>query len=135
MKVGPSIVDYMTGMNSSIGILSALYHRKANGGEGQHVDVCLFDTVIASLSHYAQIFLVNGQTPPRRGTWGNGGMPAGVFRCTDGELMLVVGNDGQFQRTCACSARRSSRPIRASSRTTTASSTARRSWRSSQVSS
>ena len=86
---------------TSIGILSALYHRKANGGEGQHVDVCLFDTVIASLSHWLQIYLVNGQTPPRRGTWGNGGMPAGVFRCTDGELMLVVGNDGQFARTCA----------------------------------
>ena len=101
MKVGPSIVDYMTGMNTSIGILAALYHRKVNGGEGQHVDVCLFDTVIASLSHWAQIYLVNGQTPPRRGTWGNGGMPAGVFRCTDGELMLVVGNDGQFARTCA----------------------------------
>ena len=101
MKVGPSIVDYMTGMNSSIGILAALYHRKVNGGEGQHLDVCLFDTVIASLSHYAQIYLVNGKTPPRRGTWGNGGMPAGVFRCTDGELMLVVGNDAQFARTCA----------------------------------
>jgi crotonobetainyl-CoA:carnitine CoA-transferase CaiB-like acyl-CoA transferase len=101
MKVGPSIVDYMTGMNSSIGILAALLHRKANGGAGQHVDVCLFDTVIASLSHYAQIYLVSGKTPPRRGTWGNGGMPAGVFRCADGELMLVVGNDGQFARTCA----------------------------------
>jgi crotonobetainyl-CoA:carnitine CoA-transferase CaiB-like acyl-CoA transferase len=101
MKVGPSIVDYMTGMNSSIGILAALYHRKANGGAGQHVDVCLFDTVIASLSHYAQIYLVNGQMPPRRGTWGNGGMPAGVFRCADGELMLVVGNDAQFAKTCA----------------------------------
>jgi crotonobetainyl-CoA:carnitine CoA-transferase CaiB-like acyl-CoA transferase len=101
MKVGPSIVDYMTGMNSSIGILAALYHRKVNGGEGQHVDVCLFDTVIASLSHFAQIYLVNGETPPRRGTWGNGGMPAGVFRCADGELMLVVGNDAQFARTCA----------------------------------
>ncbi|WP_061030119.1 CaiB/BaiF CoA-transferase family protein [Bradyrhizobium sp. CCH5-F6] len=101
MKVGPSIVDYMTGMNTSIAILSALYHRDANGGEGQRLDVCLLDTVIASLSHWLQIFLVNGKTPPRRGTWGNGGMPAGVFRCTDGELMLVVGNDGQFQRTCA----------------------------------
>ena len=100
MKVGPSIVDYMTGMNSSIGILAALYHRKATG-EGQHVDVCLFDTVIASLSHFAQIYLVNGETPPRRGTWGNGGMPAGVFGCADGELMLVVGNDAQFARTCA----------------------------------
>ncbi len=101
MKVGPSIVDYMTGMNTSIAILAALYHKKANGGDGQHLDVCLFDTVIASLSHYAQIYLVNGKSPPRRGTWGNGGMPAGVFRCTDGELMLVVGNDAQFSRTCA----------------------------------
>jgi crotonobetainyl-CoA:carnitine CoA-transferase CaiB-like acyl-CoA transferase len=100
MKVGPSIVDYMTGMNTSIGILAALYHRKANGGQGQHIDVCLLDTVIASLSHYAQIYLVSGRTPPRRGTWGNGGMPAGVFRCADGELMLVVGNDAQFARTC-----------------------------------
>ncbi len=101
MKVGPSIVDYMTGMNTSIGILSALYHKKVNGGGGQHIDVCLFDTVIASLSHYAQIYLVNGKSPPRRGTWGNGGMPAGVFRCADGEIMLVVGNDAQFARTCA----------------------------------
>ena len=57
--------------------------------------------MIASLSHWAQIFSSTAQTPPRRGTWGNGGMPAGVFRCTDGELMLVVGNDGQFARTCA----------------------------------
>jgi crotonobetainyl-CoA:carnitine CoA-transferase CaiB-like acyl-CoA transferase len=101
MKVGPSIVDYMTGMNTSIGILAALYHRKANGGAGQHLDVCLLDTVIASLSHWAQIYLVSGRTPPRRGTWGNGGMPAGAFRCSDGELMLVVGNDAQFARTCA----------------------------------
>ncbi|HTO66395.1 MAG TPA: CaiB/BaiF CoA-transferase family protein [Bradyrhizobium sp.] len=100
MKVGPSIVDYMTGMNSSIGILAALYHRKAHGGSGQHIDVCLLDTVIASLSHWLQIYLVDGKQPPRRGTWGNGGMPAGMFRCTDGELMLVVGNDAQFARTC-----------------------------------
>ena len=99
MKVGPSIVDYMTGMNTSTGILAALYHRKTTG-VGQHVDVCLLDTVIASLSHWAQIYLVNGTTPPRRGTWGIGGMPAGMFRCADGELMLVVGNDGQFARTC-----------------------------------
>src|SRR5207244_11759907 len=47
-KVGPSIVDYMTGMNSSIGILSALYHRKANGGERQPVHVCPFATAVAS---------------------------------------------------------------------------------------
>jgi len=83
MKVGPSIADVMTGMNASIGILAALFHRKANGGVGQHIDVCLNDTVIASLTHYAQIYLVNGDTPPRRGTSGNGGVPARVFTCAD----------------------------------------------------
>src|SRR5256714_7095111 len=101
MKVGPSIVDYMTGMNSSIGILAALYHRKANGGGGEHVRVCLFYTVIASLSHYAQIFLINGQKPPRRGTWGNGGMPAGGVPRTHGELVLGGGQDGELARTRA----------------------------------
>src|SRR5256885_13469167 len=64
MKVGPSIVDYMTGMNSSIGILAALYHRKVNGGEGQHVDVCLLDTVIAPLSQFLQNYLCQRRSPP-----------------------------------------------------------------------
>jgi crotonobetainyl-CoA:carnitine CoA-transferase CaiB-like acyl-CoA transferase len=100
MKVGPSIADVMTGMNASIGILAALIHRKVNGGEGQHIDVCLNDTVIASLTHYAQIYLVNGETPPRRGTSGNGGVPARVFTCADGEIMLVCGNDSQFEKCC-----------------------------------
>jgi crotonobetainyl-CoA:carnitine CoA-transferase CaiB-like acyl-CoA transferase len=99
MKVGPSIADVMTGMNASIGILSALYHRRETG-VGQHVDVCLLDTVIASLTHYAQIYLVNGETPPRRGTSGNGGVPARVFTCADGDIMLVVGNDSQFEKCC-----------------------------------
>src|SRR2546430_6344941 len=98
MKVGPSIVDYMTGMNTSIGILSALFHRKANGGEGQHVDVCLFDTVIASLSHWLQPYLLNGKVPPRRGTRGNGGMPAAVFRAPGGSLKVGGGNDAHFAR-------------------------------------
>ena len=100
MKVGPSIADVMTGMNASIGILAALFHRKVNGGQGQHIDVCLNDTVIASLTHYAQIYLVNGETPPRRGTSGNGGVPARVFTCADQDIMLVCGNDSQFEKCC-----------------------------------
>lgn len=99
MKVSPSIVDYMV-MNCSTAILSAPNHRKVNGGEGQHIDVCLLDTVIA-LSHYLRIYLVSGRSPARHGTWGNGGMPSGVFWCTDGQLMLVVSNESQFKRTCA----------------------------------
>src|SRR5258708_11822372 len=77
MKVGPSIVDYMTGMNTSIGILAALYHRKANGGGGPPIGICPLDTLIPPLSHFWEIYLRHGHTPPPRGTLGHGRLPAG----------------------------------------------------------
>ncbi len=83
MKVGPSIVDYMTGMNTSIGILSALYHRDANGGEGQHLDVCLFDTVIASLSALAPDLSRQRQDPAAArhlGQWRHAGRRVPLHR-------------------------------------------------------
>jgi len=101
MKVGTSIIDYMTGQNASIAVLAALYCRDANGGQGQHLDISLLDTAIASLSQAAQVYLSSGRVLPRRGTWGNGSQPLGVFQCADGELMLAVGSDEQFARTCA----------------------------------
>ena len=100
MKVGPSIVDVLTGLNVSSALLAALYHRDANGGEGQFIDVALLDCVVAALSHYAQIYLTSGEVPVRRGTQGNGGMPSARFACADGDLMLTAGNDAQYVRLC-----------------------------------
>jgi len=100
MKVGPSIIDLFTGLNVSNAILGALYHRDAGGGEGQHIDVALFDCGVASLSHYAQIYLTSGTVPLRRGTQGNGGMPTSKFRCSDGDIMITAGNDRQYVSLC-----------------------------------
>jgi crotonobetainyl-CoA:carnitine CoA-transferase CaiB-like acyl-CoA transferase len=100
MKVGPSIVDVLTGQNVATAVLGALYHRDAQGGSGQHIDIALLDSVIASLSHYAQIYLVSGEAPIRRGTQGNGGMPASMFPTSDGPIMLTAGNDRQYARLC-----------------------------------
>src|SRR5207253_395899 len=100
MKVGPSIVDVITGLNVSNAILAALYYRDANGGEGQFIDVALLDCGVAALSHYAQIFLTSGEVPIRRGTQGNGGMPSTLFPCSDGAIMLTAGNDIQYDRLC-----------------------------------
>jgi crotonobetainyl-CoA:carnitine CoA-transferase CaiB-like acyl-CoA transferase len=100
MKVGPSIVDVITGLNVSNAILAALYHRDAQGGVGQHIDVALFDCVVASLSHYAQIYLTSGEVPVRKGAQGNGGMPSCLFNCADGAIMLTAGNDAQYVRLC-----------------------------------
>ena len=100
MKVGPSIVDIITGLNAVAGIVSALYHRDCNGGQGQHVDLALFDSAVAALSHYVQIYLTSGVPPGRRGTQGNGGVPSQMFRCAEGALMLTAGNDEQYRRLC-----------------------------------
>jgi crotonobetainyl-CoA:carnitine CoA-transferase CaiB-like acyl-CoA transferase len=100
MKVGPSIVDVLTGLNVSNAILAALYHRDAQGGAGQHVDVALLDCAVAALSHYAQIYLTSGEVPARKGTQGNGGMPSSAFPCSDGAIMLTAGNDAQYVRLC-----------------------------------
>ena len=100
MKVGPSIADVITGLNTSNAILAALYHRDANHGVGQHLDVALLDCAVAALSHYAQIYLTSGEVPVRRGTQGNGGMPSNLFPCSDGNIMLTAGNDVQYNRLC-----------------------------------
>jgi crotonobetainyl-CoA:carnitine CoA-transferase CaiB-like acyl-CoA transferase len=100
MKVGPSIVDVITGLNVSNAIQAALYHRDARGGGGQQIDIALLDCVVAALSHYAQIYLTSGEVPVRRGTQGNGGMPSTKFSCSDGAIMLTAGNDLQYVRLC-----------------------------------
>ena len=100
MKVGPSIVDVMTGYNAAIGILAALRYRDQVSGKGQYIDVALFDTVVAAASHYTMDYLVSGRPPIRKGTEGNGGMPAGVFECRGRAIMLAVGNDEQYRRFC-----------------------------------
>jgi crotonobetainyl-CoA:carnitine CoA-transferase CaiB-like acyl-CoA transferase len=101
MKTGPSMVDIITGLNSVAGIIAALYHRDVNGGTGQHIDIALYDAGVAACSHYAQIYLTSGVPPARRGTQGNGGVPAQMFECSDGAIMLTAGNDAQYARMCA----------------------------------
>ncbi|MDA9535773.1 CoA-transferase, partial [Bradyrhizobium sp. CCBAU 21362] len=101
MKVQLAIVDYMTGQNATVAILAALHYRKSGQGQGQHIDVCLFDSAMASLSHLGQLYLGSGEPPRRCGNRTMGNMPSGVFRCEDGELMLMLGNSGQFARACA----------------------------------
>ncbi len=100
MKVGPSIVDVITGLNVTNAILAALYARDAQGGKGQFIDIALLDCVVAALSHYAQIYLTSGEVPVRRGTQGNGGMPSTKFPCSDGAIMLTAGNEKQYQKLC-----------------------------------
>jgi len=94
-KVGVAIADIMAGMYASTAILAAL-NARATTGQGQRIDVPLYDSQVAWLANQNMNFLVGGEVPGRMGTAHPNLVPYQAFRTSDGDLMLAVGNDRQF---------------------------------------
>ena len=65
-KVGVALVDILTGLFASIGILAALRHRDATG-EGQRVEVDLLSSLLAALVNQASGYTIAGAVPARMG--------------------------------------------------------------------
>ncbi|WP_282127385.1 CaiB/BaiF CoA transferase family protein [Roseobacter litoralis] len=99
MKVGVGIADVMCGMYATIGILAALRHRDATG-EGQHIDLSLVDAQMAWLINEGTNYLTSGKLPVRRGNAHPNIVPYEAFGCSDGHVLVAVGNDTQFARFC-----------------------------------
>jgi crotonobetainyl-CoA:carnitine CoA-transferase CaiB-like acyl-CoA transferase len=98
-KAGVAIADLMTGMYSTVGILAAL-HESRTSGLGQHIDMALLDSQIAWLANQNMNYLIGGEVPQRMGNAHPNVMPYQTFRTRDGDIILAVGNDGQFRRFC-----------------------------------
>jgi len=96
MKVGVAVVDLFTGLYASNAILAALLHARATG-EGQHIDIALFDVQAAMLANQATNFFVSGVAPTRMGNAHPNLAPYQPFPCRDGMVVIAVGNDGQFR--------------------------------------
>ena len=103
-KAGVAITDLMTGMYAATAILAAVAHAERTG-EGQHIDVCLLDSAVAMMAVMNMNYLVTGTAPGRAGNAHQNIVPYQVFACSDGHLILAVGNDGQFARFCEAAGR------------------------------
>lgn len=99
-KVGVALVDIMTGLYATVGILAALAHRERTG-EGQVIDVALLDVSVAALANQAMNYLVSGVSPERMGNAHPNIVPYQDFPTADGAMILAVGNDAQFARAWA----------------------------------
>ncbi|MES2835408.1 MAG: CoA transferase [Pseudomonadota bacterium] len=99
MKVGVAVVDLFTGLYASNAILAALLHARATG-EGQAIDIALFDVQAAMLANQATNYFVSGKAPTRMGNAHPNLAPYQPFPCTDGMVVIAVGNDGQFRALC-----------------------------------
>lgn len=99
MKVGVAVVDLATGLYASNAILAALLHARATG-QGQHIDIALFDVQAAMLANQATNYFVSGVAPTRMGNAHPNLVPYQPFPCTEGMVVIAVGNDGQFRALC-----------------------------------
>ncbi|MEY4242150.1 MAG: hypothetical protein RJA14_1846 [Pseudomonadota bacterium] len=99
MKVGVAVVDLFTGLYASNAIMAALLHARATG-QGQHIDIALFDVQAAMLANQATNWFVSGKVPARMGNAHPNLAPYQPFPCTDGMVVIAVGNDGQFRALC-----------------------------------
>ncbi len=98
-KVGMPIMDLMTGMWAAVGVLAALA-RRSESGEGEFIDLAMLDVMVATIANQGMNYLVSGKTPQRMGNKHPNIQPQDVFQCTDGQMVLAVGNDGQFASFC-----------------------------------
>lgn len=104
LKVGVAVIDVFTGLYASNAILAAINARDSarNGsGTGQYIDMALLDVGMAVLANQAAGFLATGQTPERAGNTHPSLAPYQDFKTSDGNVLLAIGNDGQFARFCA----------------------------------
>jgi crotonobetainyl-CoA:carnitine CoA-transferase CaiB-like acyl-CoA transferase len=97
--LGVAIADLMTGMYSTVAILTAL-HERARSGKGQYIDMALLDTQVAWLANQNANYLIGGKPPRRMGNSHPNVVPYDAFRTRDGDMILAIGNDGQFRRFC-----------------------------------
>lgn len=98
-KVGVAIVDVLTGLYANIGIQSALLEREKSG-EGQKVDLSLYDSAVSSLINIGSNYLMSNQVPQRLGNAHANIVPYQTFTASDGEMVIAVGNDNQFRNLC-----------------------------------
>lgn len=103
-KVGVGIADVMTGMYATVAILAALQAREITG-QGQRIDVALFDTQLAWLINLGAAHFTDGRVPGRLGNAHPQIAPYDTFPTADGWVFLAVGNDAQFARFCAVAGR------------------------------
>ncbi|TCW33499.1 CaiB/BaiF CoA transferase family protein [Gulbenkiania mobilis] len=98
-KVGVAVTDLFTGLYAANAVQAALLAR-TRSGEGQYIDMALFDCALAMLANVNMNWLIGREVPPRLGNAHPNIVPYQVFRTADGHFILACGNDKQFRAVC-----------------------------------
>jgi crotonobetainyl-CoA:carnitine CoA-transferase CaiB-like acyl-CoA transferase len=99
-RAGVAIFDVMSGLQTAIGVLAALDHRRRTG-QGQLVEVNLLAAALAGMVNQTGAFASAGVVPHRMGNSHPSLFPYEPLATADGDLVIAAGNDAQFRNLCA----------------------------------
>jgi crotonobetainyl-CoA:carnitine CoA-transferase CaiB-like acyl-CoA transferase len=99
VKVGVALVDVITGLHASVGILAAL-HERTRSGVGQRVEVNLLSSLLSGMVNQSAGFVAAGFVPSFMGNRHPSIAPYESYPTADTPMVIAVGNDRQF-RACA----------------------------------
>jgi formyl-CoA transferase len=98
VRCGVSIGDTLAALHGVIGVLTALYHRKVNGGRGQVIDVALHEAVFNVMESLVPEYSAFGAVREAAGSALPGIAPSNAYRCTDGYVLVAGNGDSIFKR-------------------------------------
>src|SRR5918994_6108161 len=91
-RTGISLGDSLAASFGALGALTALYHREAHGGQGQVVDVGIYEAVLAFMESTIPEYALTGHVRGRTGTVLPFVAPSNTYPCGDGDYVLIAGN-------------------------------------------
>ncbi|MBA1203728.1 CoA transferase [Pseudomonas capeferrum] len=99
VRTGISIGDSIAALWGVIGALMALRHREVNGGQGQVVDVALYEAIFAMMESMVPEFDVFGFIRERTGNIMPGITPSSIHTSAEGKHVQIGANgDAIFKR-------------------------------------
>jgi formyl-CoA transferase len=101
VRCGVSIGDTLAALHGTIGVLTALYHRKVNGGKGQVIDVALHEAVFNVMESLLPEYSAFGAVREAAGSALPGIAPSNAYRCSDGYVLIAGNGDSIFKRLMA----------------------------------
>lgn len=103
VRIGTSIADYQSAILGAFALMMAIYHRDLHGGEGQSIDLAMYESIIRFTEVLVPAYDRLGTVRERRGNKHFAAAPGEHFRTSDGRyVILTVSADAGFQRLARC---------------------------------
>jgi crotonobetainyl-CoA:carnitine CoA-transferase CaiB-like acyl-CoA transferase len=97
LRIGNSITDYMSGVLMVVAILGAMRHRDRNNGEGQYIDLAMYDAGMTMLENSISRYNLTGEIGGLIGSHHPSASPHNVYRTADGFVTIIIIEDNSWK--------------------------------------